>query len=93
MHQRDGNKDGKLHFVPAYPCVFRTPEKPRGGCIMFVKDHLMKFVEGVDKNFNDSITIYMSQNIVLCGFYIPPINSKYFDKHFDVMETYTVYNK
>ena len=51
-----------------HPCVFSTPEKPRGGCIMFVKDHLMKFVEDVDKNFNDSITIYMSQNIVLCGF-------------------------
>ena len=37
------------------PCIYSNPEHPRGGCIMFIKKHLMKFVKGVDKKLNDSI--------------------------------------
>ena len=74
-----------------HPCVLCLPEHPRGGCIMFIKKHLMKFVQGVDKNYNDVIIVYMSPNIVICGLYIPPINSKYFGDHFDILELYSVY--
>ena len=76
-----------------HPCVLSTPEKPRSGCIMFIKNYLMKYVEGVDKNYNDAIIVYMCHNLVICGFYIPPINSKYFGDQFDIIETYSVCNK
>ena len=85
------NIDNYVSFQ--HPCAFSTPEKPRGGCIMFIKHHLMKFVENVDKQFNNSIIVYMCYHIIVCGFYIPPVNSKYFDQHFNIMETYTVSNK
>ena len=32
-----------------HPCIYSSQEHPRGGCIMFVKKHLMKFVKGIDK--------------------------------------------
>ena len=35
------------------PCTLSTYERPRGGCIMFIKNNLMKYVTCVDKNFND----------------------------------------
>ncbi len=42
-----------------HPCMYSTQEHPRGGCVMFIETHLMKFVKGFDKNFNDSIIVYM----------------------------------
>ena len=74
-----------------HPCMVSSIEKPRGGCVMFIKQHLMKFVEGVDTNFNDAIMVYMSANIVICGFYVPPDNSKYFEDQMDILETISVY--
>ena len=76
-----------------HPCIYSTPERPRGGCIMFIKKHLVKFVEGVDKNFNDAVIVYMSGNIIICGFYIPPRDSKYYDDNFDTLETLSVYDR
>ena len=76
-----------------HPCMVSSVEKPRGGCIMFIKDQLLKYVESVDTNFNDSIIVYLSANIIICGFYIPPDNSKYFENQMDILETMTVYDK
>ena len=72
-----------------HPCMYSTQEHPRGGCIMFIKKHLMKFVKGFDLNFNDSIIVYMFQNLIICGIYIPPDNSKYFDDQFDTLDIFT----
>ena len=72
-----------------HPCVYSSDERPRGGCIMYVKKHLMKFVEGVDKNYNDTIILYMNFNIIICGIYIPPVTSKYFEDHFDILDIYS----
>ena len=74
------------------PCTLSSSERPRGGCVMFVKNHLIKHVTCVDKNFNDSIILYM-MNTVICGFYIPPDTSKYFDTQMDLLETLSVYDK
>ena len=49
-----------------HPCMVSSVEKPRGGCIMFIKDQLLKYVESVDTNFNDSIIVYLSTNIIIC---------------------------
>ena len=76
-----------------HPCMYSTQEHPRGGCIMFIKNNLMKFVKGFDKNFNDSIIVYMSQNLIVCGMYIPPDNSKYFDNQFDTLDIFTDQNE
>ncbi len=75
------------------PCTLSSSERPRGGCIMFVKNHLMKYVTCVDKNFNDSIIVYIMKNTVICGFYIPPDTSKYFDCQMELLETLSVYDK
>ena len=76
-----------------HPCALSTPDSPRGGCIMFVKKHLMKHVKGIDKNFNDAIVMYMEHNLVICGFYIPPTNSKYYDDQLDIFETLTTHDR
>lgn len=72
-----------------HPCTLSTKEHPRGGCIMFIKKNLMKFVKGFDKNFKDAIIVYMCQDVVVCGIYIPPDNSKYFDNQFDTLDVFT----
>ena len=72
-----------------HPCIYSSQEHPRGGCIMFIKKHLMKFVKGIDKNFNDSIIVYMFQNLIVCGIYIPPDNSEYFTNQFDTLDIFT----
>ena len=73
-------------------CKVSSIDKPRGGCVMFIKNDLMKYVESYDKNFNDAIIVYLSQNTVICGFYVPPDNSKYFDNQMDILETMSVYD-
>ena len=81
------------HFTAIqHPCMISTVDKPRGGCVMFIKNHLMKHVEGFDKNFNDAIILYLSSNIVICGFYVPPDNSKYFENQMDILETMSAYD-
>ena len=52
-----------------HPCMRSSDERPRGGCVMFIKKHLMKFVEGMDKNYNDTIVLYMSFNLIIILFY------------------------
>ena len=69
-----------------HPCSYASPIHPRGGCIMFIKDHLIKYIEGVDTTFNDIITVYMYNNVVFCGCYIPPDDSKYYNDHFVNLE-------
>lgn len=49
----------------------------------------MKHVKGVDKNFNDGIIVYMYHDVTICGFYVLPINNKYYDNHLDILETFT----
>ena len=78
------------NYIPIqHPCIYSTVEKPRGGCIIFIKENLMKFVENIEKKFNDCIIVYMCHNIMLCCFYIPPANSNYFAEHFDIIEAFS----
>ena len=72
-----------------HPCMLSTLEKPRGGCIVFIRNNLTKYVKSIDKSFNDFLFIHMFKNILICCLYIPPSNSNYFDKHFDILETFT----
>ena len=72
-----------------HPCILSSDERPRGGCIMYIRKNLMKYVEGMDKNYNDTIIVYMSFNLIICGMYIPPITSKYFNDHFDILDIYS----
>ena len=73
-------------------CKISSVDKPRGGCVMFIKNNMMKYVESYDKNFNDAIIVYLSTNIVICGVYVPPDNSKYFENQMDILETLSVYD-
>ena len=72
-----------------HPCTLSSSEYPRGGCIMFIKNSLTKYVEGIDKKYNDTIIVHMSFNLIICGMYIPPISSKYFGDHFDILDVYS----
>ena len=72
-----------------HPCMRSSNENPRGGCIMYIREDLMKYVEGIDKNYNDTIVLYMAFNLIICGMYIPPTTSKYFDDHFDILDVYS----
>ena len=75
-----------------HPCMLSSVDKPRGGCVMFIKHHLMKYVQGVDKNFHDAILLYLTGNIIIAGFYIPPDNSKYYEDQFDILENISVFD-
>ena len=59
------------------PCrVSKHVDDPRGGCVMFVKDELWKYLSGSDISFNDAITLYLSDGYIILGIYIPPSSSR-----------------
>ena len=68
-------KQTKL-YLPGYttihnPCrLSRHSDDPRGGCVMFVKLELTKFISGSDISFNDAITVYLSNGYRIFGIYI-----------------------
>ena len=68
------------------PCRL-SKEVPRGGCVMFVREELAKFLKATDISFNDAITLYLSNGYIISGIYIPPYSSPYFKDHIDYLET------
>ena len=48
----------------------------------------MKYVLNVDKNFNDTIIVSLD-NLKICGIYIPPRDSPYFDDQFQILNSIT----
>ena len=93
IHETHCNREMEIKIdgynAVQHPCLLSSNEHPRGGCIMFIKNNLQKYVEGIDKNYNDTIVVYMSFNLIICGMYVPPVNSKYFGDHFDILDVYS----
>ena len=85
-------KEANIH-LPGYkeihnPCkLSKQVDIPRGGCAMFVRDELSKFLKSSDISFNDAITLNLSNGYIISGMYIPPYSSPYFKDHLDYLET------
>ena len=68
------------------PCKLSSNKYPRGGTIMYVKENLIKFISEVNISFNDIIILSLTGNIKICGMYIPPRDSLYFDNQFKLFD-------
>ena len=53
--------------------------KPRGGLSCFIKNHLLQYVEEVEKVNEGNISIIFKGGNIVFGSYIPPVDSPYFD--------------
>ena len=86
-------KETKFH-LPGYSAIHNPCKKskhcnePRGGCVMFIRKDLMKFVSNSDISFNDAIILNLSNGYKILGIYIPPSTSEYYYDHMDFLETF-----
>ena len=71
----------KLNSFNEYHNAFSTQDdrKARGGVSCFIKNHLMDFIDTVDKDLSDHIIVRFNNGNVIFSSYIAPIDSPYFD--------------
>lgn len=65
-----------------YPDKNCNIEYPRGGCILLIRNFLIKYIASINHEFTDCVQIVFVNNSIFNFQYIPPSDSTYFSPHY-----------